>query len=79
WQPWAIKSATPTALKYLIHNMIYVISRLILWWITSKKHNTYGVEKFISYHDSYFFAPEFMVDYAEKAQHLWRCFPQTKH
>ena len=31
-----------------------------------QKRNTYGVETFISYHDSHFFAPEFMVDYAEK-------------
>ena len=38
-----------------------------------QKRNTYGVETFISYHDSHFFAPEFMVDYAEKVQRLQRC------
>ncbi len=38
-----------------------------------QKRNTYGVETFISYHDSHFFAPEFMVDYAEKIQRLQRC------
>ena len=37
------KSATPMALKNLIRNMIYVISRLNLWWITPKKYNTYSV------------------------------------
>ena len=41
-----------------------------------QKRNTYGVETFISYHDSHFFAPEFMVDYAEKEQHLQRCSPR---
>ena len=30
WQPWAIKSATPTALKYLIRNMNYIFSHLNL-------------------------------------------------
>ena len=40
-----------------------------------QKRNTYGVETFISYHDSHFFAPEFMVDCAEKVQHLQRCSP----
>ena len=44
-----------------------------------QKRNTYGVETFISYHDSHFFAPEFMVDCAEKVQHLQRCSPQTIH
>ena len=29
WQPWAIKSATPTALKYSFYNTIPVNSRLI--------------------------------------------------
>ncbi len=36
WQPWAIKSATPTALKRLFHNMNYVISRQNTWQITPK-------------------------------------------
>ncbi|MBF1562254.1 MAG: hypothetical protein HXO12_02925 [Prevotella salivae] len=38
-----LESATPTALKYSIRNMNYVISRQNIWWITSKRYNTYGV------------------------------------
>ena len=37
-----------------------------------QKRNTYGVETFISYYDSHFFAPEFMVDCAEKPSVLCR-------
>ncbi|WP_314714978.1 hypothetical protein, partial [Segatella salivae] len=40
-----------------------------------QKYNAYSVETFISYHDSHFFAPEFMVDCTKKAQHLQRCSP----
>ena len=37
-----------------------------------QKRNTYGVETFFLYYDSYFFAPEYMVDCAERTQHLRR-------
>ena len=43
WQPWAIKSVTPTALKHSNRNMNYVFLCLNLWWITLRKRNTYGV------------------------------------
>ena len=31
WQPWAIKSTTPTALISLFRNMNYVFSRKNIW------------------------------------------------
>ena len=65
------------ALERPIRNMNYVFLCLNLWWITLKKRNTYGVETFILYYDSLFFVPKFMLDCAEKVQHLQRCFPQT--
>ena len=37
-----------------------------------QKCNTYGVEIFILYHDSHFFTSKYMVDCAEKVQHLRR-------
>ncbi|MBF1549795.1 MAG: hypothetical protein HXO04_09780, partial [Prevotella salivae] len=43
WQPWAIKSATPTALKCLYHGVINGNIRMNKYWITPKKRNTYGV------------------------------------
>jgi|GEM_PF-570323 len=42
-----------------------------------QKRNTYGVETFMLYHDSHFFAPEYMMNCDEKAQHRWRCSTQT--
>ena len=43
WQPWAIKNATPTALEHVYRNVNYVFLHLNLWWIVSKKRNTYDV------------------------------------
>ena len=37
-----------------------------------QKRNTDGVEIFILYHDSRFFTSKYMVDCAEKTQHLRR-------
>ena len=45
WQPWAIKSATPTALKCSFYVMIHISSCLYLWRIAPKKYNTYGIEE----------------------------------
>ena len=39
-----LESVTPTALKCSICNMNYIILRQKIWWITPKKHNTYGVD-----------------------------------
>ena len=44
-----------------------------------QKRNTYGVETCILYHDSYYHAPKYMADCAEKVQHLRRCSTQTIH
>ena len=43
WQPWAIKSATPTALTRLFHDVINIYMRINKWWIMSKRYNTYSV------------------------------------
>ena len=47
WQPWAIKNATPTALKHAFYIMIHIFSRQNIWWIAPKKRNTYGFDTFI--------------------------------
>ena len=44
-----------------------------------QKRNTYGVETFNPQHELHFLVSEFMMDYAEKARHLWRCSTQTIH
>ena len=56
----------------MFHGVINVYTHMDIWRITLKKRNTYGVEFFILCHNSYFLALEYMVDCAEKAQHLWR-------
>ena len=43
WQPWAIKSATPTALECAFYILVHVFSRLNSWRIALRKRNTYGV------------------------------------
>ena len=43
WQPWAIKSATPTALKRMSYSVINVYTYMNKWQITQKRYNTYGV------------------------------------
>ena len=67
------ETATPTALSPTQHTLTQGSLRYRLTTLGYQKRNTYGVETFISYHDSHFFAPEFMVDYAEKVQRLQRC------
>ena len=67
------KSTTPTALFHTNHTLTQGCLHYRLATLGYQKRNTYGVETFISYHDSHFFAPEFMVDYAEKIQRLQRC------
>ena len=47
WQPWAIKSTTLTALKYVLHDVINVYTHMYKWRINQKKRNTYGVKTFI--------------------------------
>ena len=42
-----------------------------------QKRNTYGVDTFFLYRDSYFFVPIFIADCAEKVQHLRRCSPHN--
>ena len=44
-----------------------------------QKHNTYSVDTFFPEHGLRFLALEYMVDCAEKAQHLRRCFPHNIH
>jgi len=44
-----LESVTPTALNRLFRNMNYVFSHLNLWWIASKKRNTYGVVPHTTY------------------------------
>ena len=48
WQPWAIKSTTPTALKRSFYILVYVFSRLNSWRFALRKRNTYGVDMCIS-------------------------------
>ena len=43
WQPWAIKNATPTALKHSYHRVIDGNICMNKYWIAPKKRNTYGV------------------------------------
>ena len=43
----AIKSATPTALTRLFHNVVNIYMRMNKWWIMSKRYNTYSVEKYV--------------------------------
>ena len=45
WQPWAIKSVTPMALKRLFHKMIDIYTQINKWQIAPKKRNAYGVEE----------------------------------
>ena len=42
-----------------------------------QKRNTYGVDTFFLYRDSYFFVPIFIADCAEKVQHFQRWSTQT--
>ena len=42
-----------------------------------QKRNTYGVDMFFLYCDSYFFVPIFIADCAEKVQHFQRWSMQT--
>ena len=49
WQPWAIKSATPTALECAFYILVHIFSRLNLWRIALRKHNTYGVVPYKPY------------------------------
>ena len=42
-----------------------------------QKRNTYGVDTFFLYCDSYFFVPIFIADCAEKVQHFQRWSTQT--
>ena len=37
------KSATPTALKYVFHDVVNIYMRMNKWWIMSKRYNTYSV------------------------------------
>ena len=67
------KGTTLTALFPTHHTLTQGSLHYRLATLGYQKRNTYGVETFISYHDSHFFAPEFMVDYAEKVQRLQRC------
>ena len=46
------------------------LQRGVLWRITLRKRNTYGVEIFFLYHDCRFFTPKFMLDCIKKLQHL---------
>ena len=48
WQPWAIKSATPTALKRSFYILVHVFSRLNSWRFALRKRNTNGVDMYIS-------------------------------
>ena len=43
WQPWAIKGATPTALKRVLHDVINVYAHMYKWQVTPKRYNTYSV------------------------------------
>ena len=43
WQPWAIKSTTPTALKRVSYSVINVYTYMNKWQITQKRYNTYSV------------------------------------
>ena len=49
WQPWAIKSATPTALKCLFYNTIDVNTHMNKLWIALKRYNTYSVVPHATY------------------------------
>ena len=42
-----------------------------------QKRNTYGVDTFFLYRDSYFFVSIFIADCAEKVQHFQRWSTQT--
>ena len=44
WQPWAIKSATPTALFHKNHTLTRGSLHYRLAILGYQKHNTYGVE-----------------------------------
>ena len=44
WQPWAIKTATPTALKRVLHDVINVYAHMYKWRVTPKRYNAYSVE-----------------------------------
>ena len=64
WQPWAIKSAIPTALECAFYILVHVFSRLNSWRIALRKRNTYGVETCILYPCSRFLTFEFMANCA---------------
>ena len=48
WQPWAIKSTTPTALERSFYILVHVFSRLNSWRIALRKRNTDSVDMYIS-------------------------------
>ena len=43
WQPWAIKNATPTALKHSYNSVINSNIRMNKDWIAPKRYNAYSV------------------------------------
>ncbi len=43
------KSTTPTALKYVLHDVINVYTHMYKWRINQKKRNTYGVVPHTTY------------------------------
>ena len=66
------KSATPTALFPTQHTPTQGSLHYRLATLGYQKRNTYGVEIFNPLHELRYLAPENMVDYAEKVQHLRR-------